>query len=221
MNTYNVKKFWFWPIIGAAVAFGWLVQFGEMVRPEDLVQETVQRTNWRRPKQWKLQESTTSNDYSSTLYGDGLRKDGKSAAMVMLRQSTRPVIEAHATEQEYEQLRQMMLENTSLWQPTIEQIQATLQCKGTPSVAQTVDTARKNGMIEIMEMSATCQRDDDSFIIKGRILVGEADGLIRYITVRAFEYLWDKNGQAFHDMLSSPESTEQATYARQVEHGAL
>lgn len=202
-----VKKFWFYPIISAFLSFSYLVYMDGFVSVKDLVQEKTGQTSWQRPKQWKqiyaLSYETDSHIYSG--FGDKKFRDNKSESLVYVSQSRTPVAPANAPIQVYNRLRRSLVAEQHFSKTLEESLKnnATIRCTSSPSSTQVIDYKEYNNTVGIAYVTASCKVGQATFIAKARLSIGKNDGLVRFVSISTFDYMWEKNSQAFDVIMDS------------------
>jgi flagellar basal body-associated protein FliL len=184
-------------IIVAALGVGaYFFLFNSKIAVSDLVQETVQRTTFLRPKQWSPAGSEGS-------FGDLKGKDGKSSAVMSVKESSQISPLVGASDAMYEQLRTQLVSQTSVaaiepaFRNTGEACKTDITFKAEP------DTKKTKTAIGLVTVIGSCTREDGEFTLKIRTIAGAADGQIRAIAVGARNVDWDKNSKAFQTILDS------------------
>lgn len=185
-------------IIAAALAIGaYFFLFNNKIAVSDLVQETVQRTTFLRPKQWK----PTGSDGGT--FGDLKGKDGKSTALVSVKESQQASPLAGASDAMYDQLRTQLLSQSSVASIEPAFRNSGGACKSNITFKAEPDTKKTKTAIGLATMTGTCAREDGDFTVKIRAVAGLSDGQIRAIALGARNVDWDANNEAFQAILDS------------------
>ena len=185
-------------IIVAALAGGaYFFLFNNKIAVSDLVQETVQQTTFLRPKQWKSAGSENG------IFGDLKAKDGKSSALVSVKESQQASPLAGASDAMYDQLRTQLMSQSSVAsiEPAFRNSSQT--CKSDIAFKIEQDTKKTKTAIGLTTMSGSCTREDGSFTVKIHTIAGATDGRIRAIALGARGADWDTSGEAFQVILDS------------------
>lgn len=185
-------------IIVATLATGaYFFLFNNKIAVSDLVQETIQRTTFLRPKQWKL----TGSDGGT--FGDLKGKDGKSTALVSVKESQQASPLSNASDAMYDQLRTQLLSQSSVAaiEPAFRNSGGA--CKSDITFKAEPDTKKTKTAIGLAIMTGACAREDGDFTVKIRTVAGASDGQIRAIALGARNVDWDANNEAFQAILDS------------------
>lgn len=181
----------------ASIAYTFL--FSSRVTVADLVKTTTQNTTYLRPQQWKLAGA------NADLYGDLKGKEGKSTALVAIRESPATPLLINASDTVYAQLRSQLISRVSV--STVEGAfqQSSSPCQSDITFKADPDTKKTKTATGLFSLTASCTRNDGGFTLKMRTVVGIADGRPRMIAVAARDVDWTKNKDAFQAILDSPE----------------
>jgi flagellar basal body-associated protein FliL len=184
-------------IIAAALAIGaYFFLFSSKIVVSDLVQETVQQTTYLRPKQWSPLGSEKG-------FGDLKGKNGKSSAVVSVKESSQASPLVGASDAMYDQLRTQLVNQAS-----VTAIESAFRdngeiCKTGIKFKAEPDTKKTKTAIGLMTMIGSCTREDGGFTLKIHAVAGISDGQIRVIALGARNVDWDKNSEAFQAILDS------------------
>ena len=185
-------------IIVAALAIGaYFFLFNNKIAVGDLVQETLQETTYKRPKQWHPVNGEGAG------WGDLKGEKGKSSAFVAVKELQQTPLPAGASDAMYEQLRTQLVSQAS-----VTSIESTFQkgvefCTSTMTFKAEPDTKKTETAIGLSVMTGSCKRKDGEFTLKIRTVAGSSDGQIRVIALGAGNIDWDKNSEAFQAILDS------------------
>jgi hypothetical protein len=185
-------------IIVAALAIGaYFFLFNNKIAVGDLVQETLQQTTYKRPKQWH----PVSTDGAG--WGDLKAENGKSLASVFVKELQQATPLAGASDAVYDQFRTQLVSQAS-----VTSIESTFQksgefCTSAMTFKAEPDTKKTKAAIGLSVMTGSCKRKDGDFTLKIRTVAGSSDGQIRVIALGAGNVDWDKNSEAFQAILDS------------------
>ncbi len=200
-NTRAVKIAAAVIVIGAVttLGFGGYLFFGERQAPVgDLVQATVQRTAYLRPRAW----SQTSSPDGSKIYSDAEKGGSKVGSLVGVSEGETILQLAGASDSAYAQVRKELVAaaSASTLEPYFEKSGA--PCKDTIKFSATADTQKSATTTGLILTSGTCTRNDGLYTVKSRTVIG-TDGRVRLIMLAAPEESWTKNQKMFQAMLDS------------------
>jgi len=184
-------------IVAALAISAYFFLFSGKIAVGDLVQETLQQTTYKRPKQWH----PVGTDGAG--WGDLKAENGKSLAFVAVKELQQTPLPAGASDAMYEQLRTQLASQAS-----VTSIQSTFQkgvefCTSAMTFKAEPDTRKTKATIGLSIMTGSCKRKDGDFTLKIRIVAGSSDSQIRAIALGARNVDWDKNSEAFQAILDS------------------
>ncbi len=185
-------------IIVATLAVGaYFFLFNNKILASDLIQETLQQTTYMRPKQWH----PVGTDGGA--FGDLKAKDGKSLAVVTVKESPQTPPLAGATDAMYEQLRTQLLSQASVGaiQPAFRN--SGVACNSNIAFKAEPDTKKTKNAIGLYTVIGSCKREDGDFTVKIRTVAGSPDGRVRVVAIGASNAEWDRSSEAFQVILDS------------------
>lgn len=184
-------------VIGVSGGY-YLYSLMGFVTTADLVETEVDDTTYLRPKQWEKLDGSFGDGY-----GNKLGRDGKSSALIVVnRNSTQNTALASMPDNMLDMVRQSAL--NSLTDASLE-----VAFKGSQSGCNTVSNIQKEpddrsvgSTIGIYKLTADCSRDDGTFNISMKGMIGK-DGYFRTVGIVAEKSNWERNKEAYQKMLDS------------------
>ena len=197
--AFTIMSFIIVAAIGGALYY---FLFGSKIAAADLVESTVSKTSYQRPKAWKVLPASLGG---IETYVD-LGNNGSATKTVTVNESlSYQYVGNNRPKDYYEKIRSMAISKE-----TVDVIRIAFQNGGkecTSDIAFDVkpDTTVNNDSktIGLALATGSCARADGKYIVKRRSVMGEADGLFRHITIAASESDWSKNSIVFDKMLNS------------------
>ena len=183
-------------LVAGTVVFVLLLNYGR-ISVSDLVEVKLQNTSYLRPRQWKELSSGMSG------FGDRLGKNNKSTELVAMNVGTTPnTAILSATDGMFQHVRTQVLDalTAASITPTFEK--SNIPCTGGIDLQKEADTSTVGDTIGIYKLTATCNRDKDTYIMKMRGVVGR-DGYIRTIGLLAPQTKWNMNTEAYQKVIDS------------------
>ena len=111
MKKHFVIKLILISIISGIATFSYLVYTYNLIKEEDLVRTSLNRTSWLQPKQWRKYKQESNGETVQVIYGDGLQKDNKSSAVLLVSQTNQQRLLTNALPEYYENIRESLLKN--------------------------------------------------------------------------------------------------------------
>lgn len=163
----------------------------------DLISETIANTTYLRPQQWVATKVGLTQ-----VYGASEQAEGQSVAMVTISEVLETSRASDSPEDGYAELRKFstILEISNLPKTHTKPIFSSCSSDIESKVEE--DSKAVNNMTGLTLVTSTCTRDDGKYTVKARSAIGE-DRRIRTITLAATASEWDKNKNAFQEMLDS------------------
>lgn len=168
------------------------------VTTADLIENDVDNTTYLRPKQWQKLDNGTSKGYGNKLGGDGK----SSALMLVSRSSTKTTALANMPDSMLDITRQSVL--STLTDTSLESAfkKGDNGCNTVGNIQKEPDTRSVGSTIGIYKLTADCIRDDGTFNINLRGMLGK-DGYFRTAGIIAEKSNWERNKDAYQKMLDS------------------
>ena len=168
------------------------------VTTADLVKTEVSNTTYLRPKQWQKIDNGVSEGYGNKLSGNGK----SSALMLVSRSSTQSVALANMPDSMLDMARQSAL--SALTDTNLEAAfkKGDNGCNTVSNIHKEADTRSVGSTIGIYKLTADCSRDDGSFSINMKGMIGK-DGYLRTVGIVAEKSNWERNKEAYQKMLDS------------------
>jgi hypothetical protein len=168
------------------------------VTTADLVKTEVSNTTYLRPKQWQKIDNGVSEGY-----GNKLSSNGKSSALMLVnRSSTQSVALANMPDSMLDMARQSAL--NALTDANLEAAfkKGDNGCNTVSNIHKEADTRSVGSTVGIYKLTADCSRDDGSFNINMKGMLGK-DGYLRTVGIIAEKSNWERNKEAYQKMLDS------------------
>lgn len=105
MKKHFVIKLILISIISGVATFSYLVYTYNLIKEEDLVRTSLNRTSWLQPKQWRKYKQESNGETVQVIYGDGLQKDNKSSVVLLVSQTNQQRLLTNALPEYYENIR--------------------------------------------------------------------------------------------------------------------
>ena len=165
---------------------------------------SLNRTSWLQPKQWRKYKQESNGEAVQVIYGDGLQKDNKSSAILLVSQTNQQTLLTNALPEYYENIRESLLKNFDSNQiRSILTSADNIGCLQTPNVNKSADRSNTGNITGLILITASCSTKYSSFNIKARFVVGKEDGVIRLIFLASEETVRKKNEAVFNKILDS------------------
>lgn len=181
--------------LGAGVYF----LFGSKLVPVSLASATVQKTSYKYPEGWSVtpvglgaQTYSNVNENKPTLASVTVDEYGG----MTYTGNDRPdnwyeVLRSDVTSKEIADSLRAFFSNKSK------------DCTSDITFTAKPDTKTANKTVGMTTSEGKCTREDGTYVVKRRIVVGEDDGIFRRITVAATESEWSQNEATYQTMLDS------------------
>ena len=204
MKKHFVIKLILISIISGAATFSYLVYTYNLIKEEDLVRTSLNRTSWLQPKQWRKYKQESNGETVQVIYGDGLQKDNKSSAVLLVSQTNQQRLLTNALPEYYENIRESLLKTFDPNQiRSILTSADNIGCLQTPNVNKSADRSNTGNITGLILITASCSTKYSSFNIKARFVAGKEDGIVRLIFLASEETARKKNEAVFNKMLDS------------------
>lgn len=186
-------------IVIAALAVGAYFFFlSGKVAADDLVEQTVQQTTYLRPEEWQaVPLGIGLETYSNAQEGSQSVSAVTVGTSISIRSYGSTPDDAY-----YDTIRSQTMQRE-----TVDSIQALFRNGGKDCTSEITfnvepDSKKANQTIGMALATGTCTREDGTYIVKRRTVIGE-DGLMRHIMIAATESDWSKNKATFQAILDS------------------
>lgn len=188
-------------LIVAALGIGaYYYFFSGKVIATDLVEVTVQQTTYLRPEEWQAVPLGIGIETYSDL------GEGKQAVSTVTIDESMASVRYYGNDRPsdwYETIRPQAISNEKVGSIRLLFRNGSQDCTSDISFNVESDTKTANGTVGMALTTGTCTREDGTYIVKRRTVIGEGDGTYRHITVGASESDWSKNESIYQAILES------------------
>ena len=189
MKKHFVIKLILISIISGIATFSYLVYTYNLIKEEDLVRTSLDKTSWLQPKQWRKYKQESNGETVQVIYGDGLQKDNKSSAVLLVSQTNQQRLLTKNFDSN--QIRSILTSADNIG------------CLQTPNVNKSADRSNTGNITGLILITASCSTKYSSFNIKARFVAGKEDGIVRLIFLASEETARKKNEAVFNKILDS------------------
>lgn len=182
-----------------ALGAGAYFLFGSKLVPVSLATATVQKTSYKYPEGW----SATPVGLGAQTYSNVNENKPTLASVTVDEYGGMTYTGNDRPDNWYEVLRSDVTSKE-----TAESLRAffsnkSKDCTSDITFAAKPDTKAANKTIGMTAAEGKCTREDGTYVVKRRIVVGEDDGIFRRITVAATESEWSQNEATYQAILDS------------------